>query len=302
MEYTIEKLTASLDADVATALLESINRSEQQTFFAPFPKGFSLWFRYLKIEHDDLEYGHHKYLYLENKLYKFNFEKGLFEDFEDGVLGLVAVLENYLSSNEYIIKEYINEVEKLEDLLYERSVPTVFMDIWFDVKKDLSRIERFLGRHSRALNNLLSWNEKNANVVELELIDLQKNNQYQISNVQGGLSRLDHIHHYYSSIKNDKLNKNIYLLTLVSGIFLPLNLIVGFFGMNTKGLFFEHSDKGTEMVVYILGSILVFSILGQTLIKLVDRFVVRALLGRTMLYKNISSGLTKIEKSLGIDI
>ena len=49
--------------------------------------------------------------------------------------------------------------------------------------------------------------------------------------------RVEDIYTFIQSAKNDKINKNIYLLTLISALFLPLNFITGFFGMNTNGMF-----------------------------------------------------------------
>jgi magnesium transporter len=54
------------------------------------------------------------------------------------------------------------------------------------------------------------------------------------------------------------MNRSIYLLTIVSAVFLPLNLVVGFFGMNTGSLPFT-ADGGTYAVVMILSSISLIS-------------------------------------------
>ncbi|PLY09306.1 MAG: hypothetical protein C0626_09950 [Arcobacter sp.] len=48
------------------------------------------------------------------------------------------------------------------------------------------------------------------------------------------------------------MNRTVYILTLLSGIFLPLNLIVGFFGMNTTSLPFTQGDGGTLLVINTL--------------------------------------------------
>lgn len=48
----------------------------------------------------------------------------------------------------------------------------------------------------------------------------------------------------------------IYILTIISAVFLPLNLVVGFFGMNTSGLPFTDSEtNGTLNVVYLMSSL-----------------------------------------------
>ena len=48
------------------------------------------------------------------------------------------------------------------------------------------------------------------------------------------------------------MNRIVYILTLLSGIFLPLNLIVGFFGMNTTSLPFTQTQGSTFNVILLL--------------------------------------------------
>jgi hypothetical protein len=71
--------------------------------------------------------------------------------------------------------------------------------------------------------------------------------------------------------------------------------------MNTKGLFLDQYENATHYVLFILLSILVLSATGLTLIKLIDRFFLRFLLGRTTIYKGISSQMEKLENRLGLD-
>ena len=46
---------------------------------------------------------------------------------------------------------------------------------------------------------------------------------------------------------------HFFILTIISAIFLPLNLVVGFFGMNTSGLPFTEGNNGTLSVIVTLG-------------------------------------------------
>ena len=48
------------------------------------------------------------------------------------------------------------------------------------------------------------------------------------------------------------MNRLIYLLTIISAIFLPLNLLVGFFGMNTSDLPFAQGDGGTYKAIALM--------------------------------------------------
>jgi magnesium transporter len=44
------------------------------------------------------------------------------------------------------------------------------------------------------------------------------------------------------------MNRNMYWLTIISAIFLPLTLVTGFFGMNTGGLPYTDDPHGTLKV------------------------------------------------------
>jgi Mg2+ and Co2+ transporter CorA len=48
------------------------------------------------------------------------------------------------------------------------------------------------------------------------------------------------------------MNSTIYTLTIISAIFLPLNLLVGFFGMNTQGMFLSENINGTFIITTLL--------------------------------------------------
>ena len=66
------------------------------------------------------------------------------------------------------------------------------------------------------------------------------------------LEKLDALHNSYIVENNEQMNRTVYILTLLSGIFLPLNLIVGFFGMNTTSLPFTQGEGGTYLVLNTL--------------------------------------------------
>ena len=59
---------------------------------------------------------------------------------------------------------------------------------------------------------------------------------------------LNHLMEVHTLVTSYRTNEIIYLLTLVSTVLLPLNLIVGFFGMNFDNLWFSHHPLGIWMV------------------------------------------------------
>ena len=73
------------------------------------------------------------------------------------------------------------------------------------------------------------------------------------------LTKLDYLYNFYNVRTNEKMNRLIYLLTIISAVFLPLNLAVGFFGMNTGGLPFTEGSSGTLNAVLLMGSLILMT-------------------------------------------
>ena len=73
------------------------------------------------------------------------------------------------------------------------------------------------------------------------------------------LTKLDYLYNFHTTRTNEKMNRLIFILTMISAIFLPLNLLVGFFGMNTGGLPFSQSTNGTLYVVFSMGVLMIIA-------------------------------------------
>jgi magnesium transporter len=63
---------------------------------------------------------------------------------------------------------------------------------------------------------------------------------------------LNHMMEVHHLITNNRTNEIIYILTIMSTIMLPLNLIVGFFGMNHDDLWLIHHPHGVWIVAGIM--------------------------------------------------
>lgn len=218
--------------------------------------------------------------------------------YQDGYKKLFELISPIYTRNQKIIDSYINEIDSLEDNLFERKISAVFMDIWFDLKKDLTRVERHFQRNYGILDSFVQANLSDENFQGAEFKNLLNDINHTQQNTRQQVARLDALYNYYGSIKNDKLNKNIYMMTLLSAVFLPLNLIVGFFGMNTANLFFKDSEMGTQYVFFTLIGSLLISVFGLPIIRFIDHKILKVFLGRYNIYKNISS---KVVSILSID-
>lgn len=259
-----------------------------------------LTLRDLRIHEEDLTTSSLSYIFKKQKIYVYSPIKKRGRLLEGSHSDLIDAISQTYSMNSEILSAYSSQVDLLEDYIYEREIPNHFMDLWFDLKKGVLKIERYYSRYISTLTFFINNHKDSVNIEEYGFDLILEKSQFSLSQSSGLISKLDTIHHYYSSIKNDKLNRNIYLLTLLSGIFLPLNLIVGFFGMNTENLIFHGDPSGTKYVIQVLVASFLMMTLGFKLAKTLDSLFLKNLLGKYKFYQTLTSKITKIEKDLDI--
>ena len=294
MNLTWEDVENTLGKDSALTVYEDFHEEIHQTQFYNLTNAHAFIFRYISFKDKKLVYETEFYLHIKDQfwVYKDSEFKHVCSN-EDDFLDILYVR---FERNKEIVLIYSNQLDALEDTLYNGKTSNTFIDNWFDLKKDLSKIERYLSRQLFANKDYLKNGEKKENFPTLDFANYINDIQFLMTTTTGLLGRLDNVHNYFTSLKNDKLNKNIYFLTLLSGIFLPLNLIVGFFGMNTEGLLFKDNPAGTTYVLYTLVGILLTFVLGFNIIKLVDRLFFRWWLGRSKVYNKMASKLDEAKE------
>ncbi len=249
--------------------------------------------RFITLGTDELIGVSLPFVIFDKGIYFYDREKASFMTMEHGHASVQSIIEQYLWHKETLIQRYIEQADRLEDSLYTRKISPIFLDVWFDLKKDLTRMDRMFERSSEALKKYVQRYGKDDDFPKEEFINIQEHiGRYQrLADLN--TIRLDTLYNYYNSLKNDKINNNIYVLTILSGIFLPLNLIVGFFGMNTENLFFHGDPLGTQNVVWILGLLFIVLIALFPLVKFMERYILNKLLGRFNLYNTLVDGLKK---------
>lgn len=275
-----------------------LEQRNQPSAFEDFGSFHFLKIRKITMSDASLSFHSDYFLMKDHTTYFYEREQMAFRELKNDYEQMLEMLNINFAGNQKIINAYSAEIEKLEDTLFKRSVPTYFMDIWFDLKKDLAKIENFYYQNAVVYKEFLGRSEKNFKQLTDEFKDIEDMIHFQVSNLVTLKARMDSLHHYYDSIKSDRSNKTLLALTLISGVFLPLNLIVGFFGMNTNGLFFKDYEQGTQYVLMILFSIIVLAMLGIPLIKLFDKYLLKYLLGRYDFYKSITSRINRIDDHL----
>ncbi len=269
--------------------------SDQQTsVFEDYDEFKVLILRRMSVSHEKINFIPEAFVLKENNIYHFNRESEQLELLNHEFQDLLTHLEKIYQHNQKIIVSYSTQVEELEDYLFARNTPRYFMDLWFDLKKDLSRIKNYFFRNSVVYREFYKNSHESFKNFSDEYKDVEENIEFQISTIDTLVGRLDGVYKYFESIKADRLNKTLLSLTMISGIFLPLNLIVGFFGINTPALFFMEDPQGSRKVLIVLLGVLLTILLGIKVIQLTDRYLLRFILGRYNFYKKLTSNIEEL--------
>lgn len=164
-------------------------------------------------------------------------------------------IDDMIDNGTQYLNQLIKKTEDLEESIFESSDS---MKNWFELKKQMTRIERILVHilkiEEQFYANMAILKEDTNLQTGFEDIDEHLNRSLRSS--QACNLKLDHIFNIRNALVSEKTNRVIYTLTIISAIFLPLNLLVGFFGMNTGGLYFATNPNGTLIVGFILVGII----------------------------------------------
>jgi len=172
-------------------------------------------------------------------------------------LGSLCELNDFLDKKiEKLIKliaHYHLEIEQLEESLYEDNLSNMFMQQWMHYKKNISLIHRFMFHASLTFELFITHhkNRKHDAFEELAYADVYEHIKRISDLSKAALERLDNLYDFYRAKVDERMNKNIYYLTILSGIFMPLTLVTGFFGMNTGGLFWQNDIDGTLKAILL---------------------------------------------------
>jgi len=147
------------------------------------------------------------------------------------------------------VQKYHIELDKLEESLYEADDKSDFMHEWLHYKKEISLIQRLTFHASIAFELFVNFQKRNQKETDHAYSDLLEHITRVEQLSKAALEKLDNLYSFYRAKVDEKMNKNMYILTIISGIFLPLTLITGFFGMNTGGLPYTSAPNGTLHVV-----------------------------------------------------
>lgn len=157
---------------------------------------------------------------------------------------------------------YIDQIAELEERLYANRPGQDFMTRWLELKRDIVRAERVMLHTADTLKEVVEHYADTAGFPIDHFADLHEHADRIARSATLQLAKLDYIYNFYNARMNERMNRIIYLLTVISVIFLPLNLVVGFFGMNTGGLPFSQESSGTVSAAALMASLLLLTSIG----------------------------------------
>jgi magnesium transporter len=201
---------------------------------------------------NNLIYKNFGFLITDQSYYLYNLDNDDFEDLKS-FQNFYKIIDKSIDNLLQMLNSYSDKIEFIEEKIYsDQSIEKEFNKKWFSYKSDLIRINRVLNRTLDIINSFAISYKKEDDYLQHNFEDIQEHLQRASRNSSHMLEKLDSIHNFYQTQNNEQMNKIIYFLTILSTIFLPLNLMVGFFGMNTTSLPFTIEKGGTYNVVLLL--------------------------------------------------
>ena len=228
-------------------LIDDILNKDHPSDFEPTKDYSVLILRLPYIKDDKVEVYSYGFLIKDNEVYIFNREK---KDFEK--LGNFNDLYEYLDIriDKILVKlnNFHMQIAKMEDNLYENQISKEFPNRWLKLKKELVLIERLMAHAMIAFERFMKYYKLQE---DFAFLDLNEHINRSFRFAKNAIEKLDYLYEFFKAKQDEKMNKIMFVLTLLSGIFLPLTLITGFFGMNTGGLPWTDDKYGTLKAVIV---------------------------------------------------
>ena len=154
-----------------------------------------------------------------------------------------------------IVRESTARVDDVEDMLLDNRVASSRAEMSAQ-RRSLVRLQRLLAPEPAALFRLL--NRPPAWLGEEDVLDLrQAAEEFSVAVADSAAltERLKLLQEELAAIVNEHTNRTLFILTLVTVLALPINLVAGLLGMNVGGIPFAQHPHGFEMVLTTLAGV-----------------------------------------------
>ncbi|EQB39356.1 hypothetical protein M947_07805 [Sulfurimonas hongkongensis] len=221
----------------------------------------------LPIVEDELKFRSVGFIITEEYSFLYDRAEGELKKLDDKFVTTHNILNKIIDKLLKTFERYRETIADIEEDLYDSKNMNSFINKWLELKRDILRIERILMHTSETMDEMIEHYEKRDDFPINNYMNLHEHITRTLRSATLQYSKLDYLYSFYTARINDKMNHLIYTLTIISAIFLPLNLIVGFFGINTSGLPFTDGTNGTLGVVTIIVFVSILSALIINFVK-----------------------------------
>lgn len=146
---------------------------------------------------------------------------------------IYCFIDSLLSDGSTVAEEIRNELEDMEEAIVNGIAGESFNAELLEVKKKILNYYNFYGQ----MRDITETLEENDNEI------LNEDNMIYISNLSNKITRLsddmnllnsiaDHIQDAYAVLLDQRMNNTMKIFTIITTIFFPLTIIVGWYGMN----------------------------------------------------------------------
>lgn len=239
--------------------LEDLQNKLHPSVFEEHPDYQLLILRLPEHINNKFHFNSHGFIIIEKDIYHYDQIQADLVPLPNGLDDLYRFLDRRIDILMHDIESMQEKIALLEATLYKK-FSSRFMEHWHAYKKELSQSERVIIKSVDTLELFITKSKINASFPLSEFNDLHEHLERTLRSNANANDQLNNLYNYYTLRSNDRMNYSIYILTIISVIFLPLNLVVGFFGMNTGGLPFQELELGTvyasiTMILFALGII-----------------------------------------------
>lgn len=167
----------------------------------------------------------------------------------------------------------IDHIQERTDFLEENLLDTAdtkFRNEILAIRRETIILKRYLSPQKEALNKL--YNDKITWVNEYQKIEIRETNDQLMRHIEELDTIRDKVALIQEELANrlsEQLNKKMYILSIISAIFLPLSFLTGLLGINIGGI----PGAENENAFYIFSLILVFIISVQLTIFKKKRWI-----------------------------
>jgi magnesium transporter len=211
------------------------------------------------------------FVFTQQNSYYYDRDKAEFREYDNVFTSIYSIIDKAVDRVLRSFIKYHESISDMEESLYANKTDGNFLHSWLEIKLEILRIERILTRTTNTMDEFIEFYQNTEEFPINKYMDIHEHLERTMRSATLQLSKLDYLYSFYNAKSNDKMNKMIYILTIISAIFLPLNLLVGFFGMNTSGLPFTSGNSGTFYAITIMAILAVItSIIVQSWRKKVE--------------------------------